>query len=468
MALADPDRLFPLDSDTRRVARALCGEVADLPIVSPHGHTDPRWYAENKNFTDPAEMLVIPDHYIYRMLFSAGVPLEDLGIAGNGSDRVETDGRKIWRLFAAHYYLFRGTPSRFWLDHSFQDVFGLTKPLSAATADEYYDHISERLARPEYKPRALLKQFNIESIATTEGALDDLKWHQQLAGIDLPSKVISAYRPDTVVDPEWEGFAENLDQLGQITGMNTDTWDGYLDAHRSRREFFKSLGTTSTDHGHTTARTENLTRSEASDLFQRVRKGQASAEDADAFRGQMLTEMARMSLDDGLVMQIHPSSERNNSAEMMKKFGRDRGFDMPGKMNYLRALKPLLDDVGLNPKLTIVLFTLDEGAYGRELAPLAGVYPALKLGAPWWFYDSPEGARRYREATTETAGFYNTSGFVDDARTLCSLPARHDMARRIDCAYLATLVRTGRLGEADAAEVAHDLAYGLIKKTYKL
>ncbi|MCM2290746.1 glucuronate isomerase [Allorhizobium sp. BGMRC 0089] len=466
--MLNPDRLFPLDYSSRTIARALYEIVRLLPIVSPHGHTDPRWYAENKPFPDPAQLFVVPDHYVFRMLASQGVALPDLGVPRLDGGPVETDGRKIWRLFAENFHLFRATPSRMWLEHAFHDVFGVTKRLSASTADEIYDHISDCLQKPQFLPRALFKSFDIEVIATTESPLDELKWHEMIRASGWDGRVITAYRPDAVIDPEFEGFAANIERFGALAGVNATNWSGYLDAHRNRRAFFKSYGATSTDHGHATARTENLPESEAKALFDKALTGRISAEEADAFRGHMLTEMARMSLEDGLVMQIHPGAYRNHSAGVMTSHGRDKGFDIPTRTDYVRALKPLLDAVGMERDLTIILFTLDETAYARELAPLAGAYPALKLGPAWWFYDSPEGMRRYREMTTETAGFYNTVGFNDDTRAFCSIPARHDVARRVDCAYLAHLVTTGRLDEDEAEDVARDLAYGLAKKAYKL
>ncbi|MGO4915142.1 glucuronate isomerase [Pseudogemmobacter sp. W21_MBD1_M6] len=468
MAQLDPDRLFPLDDRSRSIARALYDTVKALPIVSPHGHTDPRWFAENNPFPDPAQLFVTPDHYVFRMLFSQGIPLEQLGVPRVDGGATETDGRKIWRVFAENFHLLRATPSQMWLDHAFQDVFGLTTRLSASTADATYDHIADSLTKPEFRPRALFDRFAIEAIATTESPLDDLKWHEMIRASGWKGRVVTAYRPDAVVDPEFAGFADNVMQLGALTGEDTGTWAGYLAAHRTRRAFFKSYGATSTDHGHATARTEDLSQDQAALLFAKALQGLCSAEEADAFRGQMLTEMARMSLDDGLVMQIHPGSYRNHSAPMLARFGRDKGFDIPTRTDYVRALKPLLDAMGTDPRLSVILFGLDETAYSRELAPLAGVYPALKLGPAWWFFDSPEGMRRFREATTETAGFYNTVGFNDDTRAFCSIPARHDVARRVDCAYLATLVATGRLAEDEAFEVAHDLAYRLAKQAYRL
>uniref|UniRef100_A4WV86 Uronate isomerase n=1 Tax=Cereibacter sphaeroides (strain ATCC 17025 / ATH 2.4.3) TaxID=349102 RepID=A4WV86_CERS5 len=468
MGLLHADRLFPIEEGARALARALHGSVKDLPIVSPHGHTDPRWFAENEAFPDPAQLFVTPDHYVFRMLHSQGIPLEAMGVPRADGGPTETDGRTIWRLFAANYHLFRGTPSRLWLDHAFSEVFGLERRLSAGTADASYDHIADCLSRPEFRPRALFERFGIEVIATTESALDDLRWHRMIRDSGWQGRVITAYRPDAVVDPEFAGFAGNVAALGELTGEDTATWQGYLAAHRKRRAYFKEFGATSTDHGHATARTEDLPQAEAAALLAKALKGTCTPDEADAFRGHMLTEMARMSLDDGLVLQIHPGSFRNHSKPVMDRFGRDKGFDIPTRTDYVRALRPLLSAVGGDPRLTVIVFTLDETAYARELAPLAGVYPALKLGPAWWFHDSPEGMRRFREMTTETAGFMNTVGFNDDTRAFCSIPARHDVARRVDSAFLATLVATGRLDEDEAFEVAQDLAYRLAKQAYRL
>jgi len=464
----DEDRLFDAEPEARGVARELYAAIRDLPLLSPHGHTEPRWYAENQAFPDPARLLITPDHYVFRMLFSQGVRLEDLGVPTADGSAVEADGRTIWRRFAENYHLFRGTPTRLWLDHTFQTLFGITERLRPETADAAYDRIAECLERPDFRPRALFERFNLEVISTTDGALDDLGFHRQIKESGWSGRVIPAYRPDAVVDPDFQGFAGNLDRLGEITGCDTGHWAGYLDAHRQRRAFFKSMGATSTDHGHPTAETADLLPKEAGMLFDRVRSGKAEARDRALFRAQMLTEMARMSAEDGLVMQIHPGAWRNHSPAMLAKFGRDKGFDIPSRTDYVGALKPLLDAVGTDPRLTLVLFTLDETSYARELAPLAGVYPALRLGPPWWFHDSPEGMRRFREMATETAGFYNTVGFNDDTRAFPSIPARHDVARRVDCAFLARLVTEHRLDLDEAHEVAHELAYGLAKRAYKL
>jgi glucuronate isomerase len=468
VGLLNPDRLFPADPASRDLARALYADVQGLPIISPHGHTDPAWYATDAAFPDPAQLFVTPDHYVFRMLCSQGIPLEALGVPRADGGPTETDGRKIWHLFAQNYHLFRGTPSRMWLDHAFETIFGFDQRLSPATADHYYDRIAQALQTPAFRPRALFQRFNIEVIATTDSALDDLSHHQTIRASGWQGRVVPTYRPDSVVDPDFPGFVANIAKLGQITGEDTQTWQGYLNAHRQRRAYFISHGATASDHGHATARTEDLNPGDAAVLYARVLTGNASPDEADAFRGQMLTEMARMSLEDGLVLQLHPGSRRNHSAAVMQKFGRDKGFDIPGRTDYVAALRPLLNAVGMETNLTIILFTLDETAYARELAPLAGVYPALKLGPPWWFHDSPEGMRRFREQATETAGFYNTVGFNDDTRAFLSIPARHDMARRVDCAWLADLVTTARLDREEAFELAPQLAYGLAKAAYRL
>jgi glucuronate isomerase len=463
-----PDRIFPPEPAVRDIARRLHARVADLPVISPHGHTDPRWFADNEPFTNAAGLLLTPDHYLFRMLVSQGVPLAELGVPRADGTVESDDPRRSWQRLAEHYHLFRGTPSRMWLDWVFVNVFGFDVQLDAETADRYFDAIGEKLAHADFLPRALFERFNIEVLTTTESPLDELQHHARIRDSDWNGRVITAYRPDPTVDPEFEGFRDNVARLGEITGEDTASWDGYLAAHRARRAFFRDMGATSTDHGHATAATADLERRVVELLFQKVTDGEFSEAEAELFRAQMLTEMARMSVEDGLVMQIHPGSFRNHSRLVHEQYGRDKGFDIPMRTDYVRALKPLLDAVGLEPRLSIILFTLDETTYSRELAPLAGVYPSLKLGPAWWFYDSPEGMRRFREHTTETAGFYNTVGFNDDTRAFLSIPARHDVARRVDAAYLARLVAEHQLSEKEAMEVIVDLAYNLPRKAYKL
>ena len=466
----DPDRLLPPDAGVRSIARRLYQEVHELPIISPHGHTDPAWFATNAPFVDATQLLLHPDHYLLRMLYSQGIALTDLGLKpqGTGGAAPGAELRAAWRLFAANYHLFRGTPSRLWLDYVFAQVFGIKVRLDAASADAYYDHINALLATAPFRPRALFERFNIEVLATTESPTDPLRHHQAIRDSGWGGRVITAFRPDPVVDPEFEGFRGQLAQLAALTGEDTLQYRGYLAALRNRRAYFASFGATSTDHGHPTAATADLGDREAEALFGRVTGESCTAQEAETFRAHMLTVMAGMSLEDGLVMQLHPGSFRNHNTPLFERFGRDRGADIPCAIDYVRALRPLLNRYGNEPRLTLILFTLDESTYARELAPLAGHYPALRLGPAWWFHDSPEGMRRYRAQVTETAGFYNTVGFNDDTRAFLSIPARHDVARRIDCGVLAQLVAEHQLEEGEAAQLAVELAHGLVKRAYRV
>jgi glucuronate isomerase len=462
--LLHEDRLFPTEAGARKIARALYAQIQNLPIISPHGHTQASWFARNTPFPDPATLFVQPDHYVFRMLYSQGVSMDDLGI---GQAQIK-DPRKVWRTFASNYYLFRGTPTRIWLDYSFQELFGFEERLSEKNADHYYDVIDDKLSSPEFLPRALYEKFNIEVLSTTDSPIDSLDDHKTIQSSGWKARILPAFRPDPVVDPDFDGFAGRVAKLGQQTGEDTSTWTGYLNALRKARARFKELGCTATDHGHPTAQTADLPRSEAAELFSQVLSGKADAQKNELFRAQMLTEMAGMSLEDGLVMQIHPGSVRNHNRKIFEKYGRDMGADIPGPTNYVSALRPLLDRFGNETGLTVILFMLDEATISRELAPLAGHYPCLRLGPPWWFHDSPEGMMRFRQLATETAGFYNTVGFNDDTRAFLSIPARHDVARRIDCAFLANLVAQHRLDEDEAFTVAHELTYSLVKKAYRL
>ena len=462
--LIHEDRLFPVEAGARTIARSLYGSIKDLPIVSPHGHTQAAWFAKNEAFPDPAKLFVQPDHYVYRMLLSQGISLDDLEI---GKPEMK-DPRRVWHIFARNYFLFRGTPTRMWLDFAFHELFGLKQRLSEATADHYYDVISEKLKTPEFLPRALFERFKLEVLATTDSPLDSLADHEAIRRSDWKARILPTFRPDPVVDPEFAGFPANISELGQQTGEDTSSWAGYLNALRKARIRFRTLGCTASDHGHPTALTADLSQQECEELFDRVFTGAADADQRELFRAQMLTEMAGMSIEDGLVMQIHPGSVRNHNHALYQKYGRDIGADIPQPTNYVNALRPLLNRFGNEPNLTIILFTLDETTYSRELAPLAGHYPCLRLGPPWWFHDSPEGMLRFRQQATETAGFYNTVGFNDDTRAFLSIPARHDVARRMDCGFLAKLVTEHRLAEDEAFEVVHALTYDLVKKAYRL
>jgi glucuronate isomerase len=461
------DRLFPAEPAARGVAQRLYREVAPLPILSPHGHTDPQWFAGNEPFTNATELLLAPDHYLYRMLYSQGVDLDALGV-GSRNGPSPADPRAAWRSFAERFHLFRGTPSALWLNYVFAQVFELKVRLEADTADYYFNAIGDKLAQETFRPRRLFERFNIEVLATTESPVDTLDAHRAIAGSGWPGRVITAYRPDAVIDAEHEAFTASLERFGELTNEDVLSWRGYLQAHRKRRAAFAKAGATSTDHGHPTAATADLSSREAERLFARITAENFSSAEAELFRAAMLVEMARMSLDDGLVMQLHPGAFRNHNRWLFARYGRDKGADVPQRTEYVHALRPLLDRFGNEQSLTLILFTLDETSYSRELAPLAGHYPILRLGPAWWFHDSPEGMRRFREQTTETAGFHNTVGFNDDTRAFLSIPARHDLARRVDCSFLGRLVAEHRLEEDEAAEIAVDLAYRLPKQAYKL
>ena len=463
----DSDRLFPAEPATRSIARALYAEVAALPIVSPHGHTDARWFADDQPWQDATSLLLAPDHYIYRMLYSQGIDLDALAIPRRDGAPA-TDPRAAWRLFAENYRLFRGTPSRLWLDHVFAEVFGIDVMLEGATADRYYDAINAALATAAFRPRALFDRFDIAFLATTEGPQDDLSAHHRIRQSGWRGRVVTTYRPDAVIDVEHEAFKPAMRVFADLTGEDVWSWPGYLAAHRKRRADFRAAGATATDHGHPTAQTADLSPDEAERLFRQIVSDNWTPAEAELFRAQMLTEMAAMSVEDGMAMQIHPGAYRNHNARLFETHGRDKGADIPMQTGYVEQLKPLLDRFGNERDLTIIVFTLDETSYSRELAPLAGHYPCLRLGPPWWFHDSPEGMRRFREMTTETAGFYNTVGFNDDTRAFLSIPARHDVARRADCAFLARLVAEGRMQDWEAAELALDLTSRLVRKAYRI
>lgn len=462
-----PDRLFPADPATRAIARELYETVKDLPIVSPHGHTEPSWFADDTPFEDAASLLVIPDHYLFRMLQSVGVSLDALGVPRLDGKPV-SKGRDIWKTFAAHYHLFHGTPSSLWVDHAMSAVLGCDEPLTPDNADRLYDHINAQLKKPEFRPRALLESFGIETIATTDGALDTLEHHQKLAADGWIGKVRTTYRPDSVTDPDAPGFRDNLIRLGEITGCDVAKWEGMIDAHRKRRAFFRDYGATATDHGVPSAFTADLAPHEKQALLDRALKGPLPAQDAELFRGQMMTEMAGLSVEDGMVMQIHAGSRRNTNAKLFAERGPNMGADIPGRTDWVGGMSALLNRYGNTPGLRIILFTLDESTYARELAPMAGHWECLMIGPPWWFHDSPNGIRRYLDQVVETAGFANLAGFNDDTRALLSIPARHDVWRREVCRFLAQLVAEHRISKPHAQTAARNLCYDNAKKAYKL
>jgi glucuronate isomerase len=461
-----PDRALPTEPSVRAVARRIYQETKDLPLVCMHGHVPVDLFAEDRAFDDPAQLLVVPDHYVTRMLFSQHISPEQLGIPSADGRPVEADPRAIWRRFCAHWHLFRGTPSRYWLEHELVEVFGVTVAPAAATADRLYDLLSARLASPELRPRALLERFGIELLATTDSATSTLDHHYRLRADGLGERVIPTLRPDALVYPDRPGWAQQVDLLGELTDVDTGTYRGYLQALRQRRRAFADAGALATDHGHQSADTTPLAEAEAARLFAAARERPVGEAAAAAFAAHMLFILAEMACEDGLVMQLHPGVLRDHDRAVQAAYGSDRGFDIPVAAEFTRSLRPLLEAFGSRPEFRLVLFTVDETTYARELAPLAGVYPAVKLGAPWWFLDSPEGLRRFRELSTDTAGFYNTTGFVDDTRAFASIPARHDLARRVDAGALARLVTEHRLDEDEATETAVDLAYHIPKASY--
>ncbi len=464
-----PDHLFDPDPTRRALARQLYESVKDLPIVSPHGHVDARLFADpGATFGSPADLFILPDHYVTRMLYSQGIPLEHLGIPRQDGKPVETDHRRIWRLFCANFHLFRGTPSGLWLRHELSEVFGIEEPPSAANADRLYDALAEKLARPEFSPRALFERFRIEVLATTDAATDALEHHQTIRASGWRGRVIPTFRPDGVVNLDAPGWKENIERLSAVSGVDVVDYASFVRALEQRRAFFKSLGAVATDHAALTPAAAELSPREADNIFWRALRGRADAADAARFTAHMLMEMARMSLEDGLVMQLHPGSWRNHNRPLFERFGPDRGGDIPLQTEFTRNLLPLLNQYGNDPRLTLIVFTLDESAYSRELAPLAGHYPALKLGPPWWFLDSPNGIRRYFDLVMETAGLYNTAGFNDDTRAFCSIPARHDLWRRASADWVAGLVARHLVDLDEARAMTVELAVGLARRAYKL
>jgi glucuronate isomerase len=463
------DRYFDPDPRKREIALFLYHQIAQAPLVCPHGHVDPRMFADpDYSFGTPTELLLIPDHYVFRMLYSQGIPMEQLGVPRRDGGQAETDHRKIWQLFGQNFHLFRGTPTGMWLPHELHDVFGVTDRLTGESAQSIYDQIAEKLILPEFRPRAMFERFNIEVLATTDPATDPLESHCAIRKSGWKGRIIPTFRPDAVINIDQPGWRERIGDLSRISGTSVHDYRSYIRALEDRRAYFRSMGATATDHAALTPFTAELSESSAEAIFQKALKGRATASESAAFTGHMIMESARMSIEDGLVMQFHPGSHRNHNRLIYETFGADKGCDIPLAAEFTNNLKPLLNKYGNDPRLTLILFTLDESAYSRELAPLAGHYPAVKLGPAWWFHDSLNGMRRYRDLVMETAGLYNTAGFNDDTRAFPSIPARHDLSRRVDADWLAGLVVRGIVERNEAEEMIRDTSYRLAKKAYKL
>lgn len=462
------DRFFDPDPAIRRAAREIYQETSQLPLVCPHGHVDPRLLATNEPFPEPTALLVQPDHYILRMLYSRGVPLEHVGVPTRDATPVENDPRRIWSTFAGHYYLFRGTPSGAWLDQELAEVFDIRTGLDADSANAIYDEIAEKLQSPEFRPRELFDRFRIEALVTTDAATDSLEHHRAIRESSWSGRVLPCFRPDALFQIASPSWCDALTMLGAVTQTAISDYDTFIRAIETRRRFFKSMGATATDHAVVEPYTARLASDEAAAVFDRGLRRSATPEDQRAFEAHLLMEMARMSVGDGLVMQLHAGSLRDHNTPLAARFGPNVGGDIPVATEYTRNLRALLNAYGVDPRFTLIVFTLDEATYSRELAPLAGHYPALRLGPPWWFHDSIEGMMRFRQQTTETAGIYNTVGFNDDTRAFCSIPARHDLARRVDANYLAGLVARHVIDPSDARAMARALAYELPKEAYRL
>jgi glucuronate isomerase len=463
-----PDRCFDAEPTQRALARELYAAVKDQPLISPHGHVSPALLADpNARFGSPADLFIIPDHYVVRMLYSQGVRMEDLGVPARDGAPVETDHRRIWQRFADHFYLFRGTPSGLWLTDELINVFGVDEPLNGDSAQRIYNQLEAQLARPEFTPRALFERFRIELLSTTDSATDPLDQHRRLHAEGF-RQVRPTFRPDAVVNLHLPAWREQIAALSAVADVDVVDYASYLRALETRRAAFKQLGGFATDHAALTAHTERLSQREAESIFGHALQGRASAEDGARFTAHMLIEFARMSVEDGLVMQLHVGSFRNHNQAVFDRFGPDTGADMPIRTDWTNGLHALLNAYGSDPRLRLILFTLDEGAYSRELAPLAGHYPALRLGPPWWFFDSVNGMRRFLDLVVETAGVYNTAGFNDDTRAFASIPARHDVWRRVTCNWLAGQVVQGLIEEDAAHELAGEFAYGLARRAYKL
>lgn len=470
MAMTRPEyRYFDPDPAQKEVALDLYRHVANLPLLCPHGHVDPRVFADpDYLFGTPADLFIIPDHYVFRMLYSQGVTMESLGIPTADGTAVETDHRKVWQIFAEHFYLFRGTPTGMWLNDELAGVFGVDYKLTSSTAQEIYDEIERKLASPDFRPRRLFERFNIEVLCTTDAATSRLEHHRAISESGWKGRILPTFRPDAVVNLVPAGWKEEVDALSAVSGIDVTGYRSFIQAMEERRAYFKEMGATATDQAAASPRTELLPEREADAIFQRALKGKASQADADRFTAHMLMEMARMSVEDGLVMQLHPGSYRNHNRMVYDRHGRDMGADIPVATEYTRNLAPLLNRYGNEPNFRLILFTLDETTFSRELAPLAGHYPAVKLGPPWWFFDSWNGMTRFRETVVETAGLYNTVGFNDDTRAYPSIPARHDLARRVDANWIANLVVRSVVDMEDAREMINAAAYGLAKEAYNL
>ncbi|GAB3915077.1 uronate isomerase [Microlunatus endophyticus] len=459
-----PDRLLPADTGLRDLARSIYQQVSGAPIYSPHGHVDAAVLAENRPFGNPAELLITPDHYVTRLIHAYGVGLDQLGV-----NTPDADPREIWRLFCSHWHVFAGTVVRYWFESELSEVFGLTVQPSAETADDLYDQLSEQLARPDFRPRELFDRFNIAVLATTDDPASDLSAHQLLAADpDFTGTAVPTFRADRYMTPNVPGWKGFLEELAAAADIDTGSYAGLVEALRNRRAYFKQNGGTATDSGTADAYAIPLPDAEAERIHRAALGGSVAPDEVVAYRRNLLYQLAAMSAEDGLVMQLHADVVRNYDQASFAAYGPDTGHDLPGPATFTAGLRQVLNDFGRSDTFRIVLFTTDETSFSQQIAPLAGFYPSVYVGAPWWFIDTPAAISRFRAAATDSAGFGKTSGFIDDTRAYCSIPARHDMSRRLDAGFLAGLVATHQLGEDEAYEIAGDLAGSVPVNTFRL
>ncbi len=461
-----PDRHLPIDSHTRDVAREIYAASAPMPIVSPHGHVDPGLFVRNEPFADPTALLITPDHYVTRLLHARGADLRALGV---GTQLDEAGSRAAWQLLCEAWPALAGTAVRTWLEAELAGVFGVTEVPDAQHADALYDAVADRLASEQCRPRQLYGRFDLAVLATTDDPCDTLADHAALAADPTWSgRVIPTFRPDRYLEPgepEWPTHIANLAASSQI---DCGSYEGYIAALEDRRQFFIAHGATSADHSHDDVGTAPLSQTDAARIYRAALGGTASAPEAVAFRRHMLGEMARMSCDDGLVMTLHPGVFRNHHRSTFRLLGPDTGHDLPRQVTFVEPLRPLLERFGTYPGFHLVCFTLDETTWARELAPLAGFYRAVRVGVPWWFLDAPAALVRFWDAIVDGVGFSRTSGFVDDTRALCSIPARHDLARRVEAGVLARLVVQHRIPLEEATALAVRLAGAQPIEVFKL
>ncbi|MEN9954281.1 MAG: hypothetical protein RL028_883 [Actinomycetota bacterium] len=462
----DSNRLLVSAGTDSAIALELYGEIRDLPIISPHGHVDPNLFVRNEKFESPTDLFIYHDHYITRLLHADGVSMVELRKPQSDADL--SHAKNAWLKFFERWAMFAGTASGYWFQESLQTVFGITQEPSAENALAIFEQIALELARDEMSPIELLKSFNIEFLATTDDPCDDLAAHSILNGdAGLATRFAPTFRPDFYIDPRTEDWLERVQRICTMTSQLVNH-KGLVEALWLRRVFFKSQGAVSVDIGAATAFTTVLPTADAEALFEKAKAGTISEAEALLYRGNMITEMVRMSCEDELVITLHVGVHRNHSAPTLEKFGRDTGHDLPIQAEFVQNLKPVLDLYGLHPNLTLILFSLDESTWGREIAPLASFYPSVRIGAPWWFLDAPDSATRFREATVEIAGFYRGSGFIDDTRAFLSIPARHDMARKVEAAFLAKLVTQGRISIETARKIVTDIVVAIPKRAFKL